>query len=52
MKEKMQAAKEQVRLFWICAEYDVKSAILAAKIQIMRLKIALAKKAVEVLRDG
>lgn len=48
----MQEAKEQVRLFWICAKYDVKSAILAAKIQIMRLRIALAKKAVEVLKDA
>lgn len=48
----MQAAKEQVRLFWICAKYDVKSAILAAKIRIMRLRIALAKKAVEALKDA
>lgn len=51
MKEKLETAKEQARLLWTCVKYDVKSAILAAKIQVMRLRVKMAKKAVEMLRD-
>ena len=45
MKEKWETVKEQATLFWTCTKYDIKSAILAAKIKIMRLHMKR-------LRDG
>lgn len=47
----MKTAKEQVRLFWICAKYDLKSFGLMIQIAVIRLKTAVMKKATEVLQN-
>lgn len=51
MREKVKELWWKVKLFFTCVRYDIKSAALAVKIRIGRIRLAIAKKAVEVLKD-
>ena len=51
MNEKNKELAWKVKLFFTCLSYDIRSAALCLKIGIMRMKVALAKRAVEVLKD-
>lgn len=51
MIEKLREFTWRTKLFFICVGYDIKSAALCVKLVVMRMRVAIAKKAVEVLKD-
>ena len=51
MEEKMHGITWKVKLAYTTAKYDIKNFCLTIKIAVMRARIAVARKAVEVLRD-
>lgn len=51
MNEKLEEFTWKVRAFFTCVGYDIGSTVLRMRIGFMRLRIAIARRAVEVLKD-
>ena len=41
----------KLKLLWTCISYDVRSAVLCAKIMGCRIRSAIARKALEIIRE-